>query len=114
MGTLNPNLLSKHTSEVLNAAARLMPTFGKRMLMPEIALLAIIRTPDTAARRILDKLAAERGFKLNDLEREVETQVKARDGRPADFVFKLEGGGQVDISDELLKAIDDALTIAQA
>jgi len=114
MGTLNPNLLSKHTAVVLNEAAKLITLYGKRTLMPEMALLAIIRTPDTAARRILDKLAAERGFKLNDLEREVETQVKARDGRPADFVFKLEGGGQVDISDELLKAIDDALTIAQA
>ena len=114
MGTLNPNLLSKHTSEVLNAAARLMPTFGKRMLMPEIALLAIIRTPDTAARRILDKIAAERGFKIDELERTVEAQIKTHAGRPTDFVFKTTGGGQVELSDEMLKALDDALTIAQA
>ncbi len=113
MGTLNPNLLSKHTAACLNAAAKLAPSFGKRMLMPEIALLALIRTPDTSARRILDRLAGERGFELGDLERDVETQIKAREGRPADFVFKLDGG-QVDLSEEMLKALDDALTIAQA
>jgi ATP-dependent Clp protease ATP-binding subunit ClpC len=114
MGTLNPNLLSKHTAQVLNAAARLLPVYGKRTLMPEIALLAILRTSDTAAHRILAKIAIERGFELADLEREVEAQAKARDGRPADFVFKTEGGGPVELSDELLKALDDALSIAQA
>ncbi len=114
MGTLNPNLLSRHTAEVLNAAARLMPAFGKRTLMPELALLALLRTPDTAARRILERMAAERGFQIDDLDRAVEAQAKARDGRAADFVFKIEGGGQVELSDELLKALDDALSIAQA
>ncbi|HLF27190.1 MAG TPA: ATP-dependent Clp protease ATP-binding subunit [Anaerolineae bacterium] len=99
---------------VLNTAAKLLPLFGKRALMPESALLALLREPGTAARRILDKLAAERGFNLGDLEREVETQLKAREGRPADFVFKLESGGQVELSDEMLKALDEALTIAQA
>ena len=114
MGTLNPNLLSKHTAAVLNAAAKFMPLFGKRTLMPEIALLALIRTPDTSARRIFEKMAGERAFKIDDLDREVEAQAKARDGRPADFVFKLDGGGQVELSDEMLKALDDALSIAQA
>jgi ATP-dependent Clp protease ATP-binding subunit ClpC len=114
MGTLNPNLLSKHTASILNAAARLMPSFGKRTLMPEIALLATIRTPDTSARRILDKIAAQRGLNIGDLERDVEAQVKTRDGRPADFIFKVEGGGQVELADETLKALDDALSIAQA
>lgn len=63
MGTLNPNLLSKHTSLILNASAKIMSTLGKRMLMPEIVLLGLIRTPDTSARRIFDKIAQERGFK---------------------------------------------------
>jgi ATP-dependent Clp protease ATP-binding subunit ClpA len=114
MGTLNPNLLSKHTAEVLNAAARLMPAFGKRTLMPELALLALLRTPDTAARRILARMAAERGFPIADLDRAAEAQVKTRDGRAADFVLKIEGGGQVELSDEMLKTLDDALSIAQA
>ncbi len=114
MGTLNPNLLSKHTSSILNEAAKLMPTLGKRVLMPELVLLALIRTPDTSARRILDQIAQERGFKLSDLDQAAVAQLKTRDGRPADFVFALDTGGKVELSDELLQTIDEALTIAQA
>ncbi len=114
MGTLNPNLLSKHTSLILNESAKIMPTLGKRLLMPEIVLLGLIRTPDTSARRILDKVAQERGFKLSDLDAAAVAQLKTRDGRPADFVFVLDNGGKVDLSDDLLQSIDEALTIAQA
>ena len=59
MGTLNPNLLSKHTAFILNESAKIMPALGKRVLMPEIVLLGLIRTPDTSARRILDKVAQD-------------------------------------------------------
>ena len=114
MGTLNPNLLSKHTSLILNESAKIMPTLGKRLLMPEIALLGLIRTPDTSARRILDRVAQERGFKLSDLDAAAVAQLKTREGRPADFVFVLDNGGKIDLSDELLQSIDEALTIAQA
>ena len=114
MGTLNPNLLSKHTSLILNESAKIMPTLGKRLLMPEIVLLGLIRTPDTSARRILDKVAQERGFKLSDLDAAAVAQLKTREGRPADFVFMLDNGGKIDLSDELLQSIDEALTIAQA
>ncbi len=114
MGTLNPNLLSKHTALILNESAKIMPTLGKRLLMPEIVLLGLIRTPDTSARRILDKVAQERGFKLGDLDATAVAQLKTREGRPADFVFMLDSGGKVELSDELLQTIDEALTIAQA
>ncbi len=114
MGTLNPNLLSKHTSLILNESAKIMPALGKRLLMPEIVLLGLMRTPDTSARRILDKVAQERGFKLSDLDAATVAQLKTREGRPADFVFVLDNGGKVELSDELLQAIDEALTIAQA
>jgi ATP-dependent Clp protease ATP-binding subunit ClpC len=114
MGTLNPNLLSKHTSSILNESAKIMPALGKRLLMPEIVLLGLIRTPDTSARRILDKVAQERGFKLGDLDAAAVAQLKTREGRPADFVFVLDNGGKIDLSDELLQSIDEALTIAQA
>ena len=32
MGTLNPNLLSKHASLILNESAKIMTTVGKRLL----------------------------------------------------------------------------------
>ncbi len=114
MGTLNPNLLSKHASLILNESAKIMTAVGRRVLMPEIVLLGLIRTPDTSARRMLDKIAQERAFKLDDLDKAVEAQIKVREGRPADFVFVLDHGGKVELSDELLQTIDEALTIAQA
>jgi ATP-dependent Clp protease ATP-binding subunit ClpC len=114
MGTLNPNLLSKHASLILNASAKIMTSIGKRVLTPEMALLGLIRTPDTSARRILDKIAIERGFKVADLDRDTEAQAKARDGRAADFTFALDSDGKVQLSDELLQTIDEALSIAQA
>ncbi len=114
MGTLNPNLLSKHTSLILNESAKIMTTVGKRVLMPEIVLIGLIRTPDTSARRMLDKIAQERGFKLSDVDQAALNQIKMREARPADFIFTLDTGASIQLSDELLKAIDDALTIAQA
>lgn len=114
MGTLNPNLLSKHTALILNESAKIMTTVGKRVLMPEIVLLGLIRTPDTSARRMLDRIAQERGFKLSDVDQAAINQLKMREGRPADFTFTLDTGAAVQLSDELLKAIDDALSIAQA
>ena len=112
MGTLNPNLLSKHASLILNASAKIMTSMGKRVLTPEIALLGLMRTPDTSARRILDKIAIERGFKIQQLDQETESQAKARDGRSADFTFVLDNGGNVLLSDEMLTSIDEALSIA--
>src|SRR3974377_2256469 len=102
MGTLNPNLLSKHTSLILNESTKIMPVLGKRLLMPEIVLLGLIRTPDTSTRRILDKVAQERGFKLSDLDAATVAQLKTREGPPADFVFILDNGGRGGLSDELL------------
>jgi ATP-dependent Clp protease ATP-binding subunit ClpC len=114
MGTLNPNLLSKHTSLILNESARIMTTLGKRVLMPEIVLIGLIRTPGTSARRLLDRIAQERGFQLSDIDQAAVNQLKMHEAHPADFVFTLDNGGSIQLSDELLKAIDDALTIAQA
>ncbi|MBP7688938.1 MAG: ATP-dependent Clp protease ATP-binding subunit [Thermoflexales bacterium] len=91
-----------------------MTTVGKRVLMPEIVLIGLIRTPDTSARRMLDKIAQERGFKLSDVDQAALNQIKMREARPADFIFTLDTGASIQLSDELLKAIDDALTIAQA
>ena len=99
MGTLNPNLLSKHTSLILNESAKIMTTVGKRVLMPEIVLIGLIRTPDTSARRMLDNIAQERGFKLSDVDQAAVNQIKMREARPADFIFTLDTGASIQLSD---------------
>ncbi|MFQ6093907.1 MAG: Clp protease N-terminal domain-containing protein, partial [bacterium] len=86
----------------------------KRVLTPEILLLAFVRMPDSAAYRILHRFAETRGFRLADLENEVENRARTRIGRDADFYFVDEKEQRVSLSKETLVVIDEGLTIAQA
>ena len=52
MATLNPNLLSKDMAAALNSATDIIKSNNKKVLYPEAVLLAMIRSKDTAARRI--------------------------------------------------------------
>ena len=114
MGTLNPNIPSEELDRALNAAVELMRTLGKRVLTPEILLLALIRWPESVAGRLLAHLAETRGFRLAHLEKEIEAQARAREGRDADFDFRASDGRQVPMSDEMVIVLDESRAIAQA
>ena len=87
MSTLNPNLLSKGMTEAMNAAVPVMRALNKRLLTPEVLLLTFIRLPDCTAGRLLQRTADSRGFKLADLEREVENQGALHRRPPRRFRF---------------------------
>ena len=114
MGTLSPDIPSKELTRALESAAALMRSLKKHVLTPEILLLAFIRLPDSAAYRILHRFAETRGFKLTDLENEVENRARMRIGRDVDFGFVDESEQRVPLSKETLVVIDEGLTIAQA
>lgn len=114
MGTLNPNIPSEELDRVLNTAVELMHTLRKRVLTPEILLLALVRWPESAAGRLLARFAETRGFRLADLEKEVEAQARVREGRDANFDFGASDGRQVPMSDEMVIVLDEARAIAQA
>jgi ATP-dependent Clp protease ATP-binding subunit ClpC len=122
MGTLNPDIPSKELTQALERAAALMPVLSKaegrsmkkRLLTPEILLLAFLRMPDSAACRILNRFAETRGFKLADLENEVENRARTRFGRDVDFAFVDENEQRVPLSKETLILIDEGRAIAQA
>jgi ATP-dependent Clp protease ATP-binding subunit ClpC len=114
MGTLSPDIPSKELTQALENAAALMRSLKKRVLTPEILLLAFIRLPDSAAYRILHRFAETRGFKLADLENEVENRARTRIDRDVDFDFVDESEQRVPLSKETLVVIDEGLTIAQA
>ena len=122
MGTLNPDIPSKELTQALENAAALMPVLSKaegrsmkkRLLTPEILLLAFLRMPDSAACRILTRFAETRGFKLADLENEVENRARIRFGRDVDFAFVDENEQRVPLSEETLILIDEGRAIAQA
>jgi ATP-dependent Clp protease ATP-binding subunit ClpC len=59
-------------------------------------------------------MADTRGFKLADLEREVEIQARSIPGRPADFDFVTAGGDNIPLSSEMVVVLDEGKSIAQA
>jgi ATP-dependent Clp protease ATP-binding subunit ClpC len=114
MSTLNPNLLSRGMTEAMNAAAPVMRALTKRLLTPEVLLLTFIRLPGCTAGQLLKRTADARGFKLADLEREVENQARSLAGRPADFDFVASSGDKVPLSSEMIVVLDEGKSIAQA
>ena len=78
MGNLNPNLLTKDTQAVLDDAVDVLTAYGKTLLTPEAVLLALIRSRDTAAARVLRYFAERRGADLDRLERQAKLAMQSR------------------------------------
>lgn len=114
MGTLNPNIPALDLTQALNDAARSLPVYGRRVLTPELLLLVMLRSPELPGYRLLERFGRERGFRLADLERAAEDQVKAREGRSADFDFVAADGRRVPLSDEMLVVLDEGKAVAQS
>ncbi|MFZ2488609.1 MAG: ATP-dependent Clp protease ATP-binding subunit [Anaerolineae bacterium] len=114
MGTLNPGIITPDLLQALNDAARSLPVYNRRVITPELMLLTLLRSTNLPSYAVLERFTRERGFKLADLERAVEEQVKAREGRSADFDFVAADGRRVPLSDELLVVLDEGKAIAQS
>ncbi len=114
MATLNKDLLDSTTRKALDRASDLMRQYGRPLMLPELILLALLRMPETTAYRAIAKLAESRGFKIADVDKEVETQARLRDGRSAKFDYITDQNATASLSDETLIAIDEARAIALA
>ena len=114
MATLNKDLLDSTTRKALDRASDLMRQYGKPLMLPELVLLAMLRMPETTACRSIARLAESRGFMIADLDKEVETQARLRDGRNAKFDYITDQNATSPLSDETLIAIDEARAIALA
>ena len=114
MSTLNKDLLDTTAREAMNRASDLMRTLGRPLLLPEFALLALLRMPQSTAYRMIQHLAAERSFKPADLEAEIEAQAKSRVGRAANFNYLTDQNVAAPISDETLIVLDEGRAIALA
>ncbi len=114
MATLNKDLLDSTTRKALDRASDLMRQYGRPLLMPEMMLLAFLRMTETTAYRAIAKLAETRAFKIADLDKEVETQARLRDGRSAKFDYITDQNATSPMSDEALIVIDEARAIALA
>ncbi|MBN1965467.1 MAG: ATP-dependent Clp protease ATP-binding subunit [Anaerolineae bacterium] len=111
--TLNPNLLAQDTTTVLNEAVALMDRFRKKNLFPELALMALLGAQDTSGYQLLQRFAANGDLDLARLERQVRLAVESRRDLPGDLRFITQSNQQVELSRQMIVALDEALNYAQ-
>ncbi len=114
MSKLNPHLLTSDTQHVLDDAVDIITAFGKPLLTPEAALLALIRSQSTAAAQVLEHFAERRGVDLERLERTVRLAVQSRRDRSGDLFYEGTEGRVAELSSAMIVALDEALSVAQA
>ncbi len=114
MATLNPNLISKDMTAALNSAVDIINSYNKKVLYPEAVLLALIRSKDTAARRILEYFKEQRGLDLDRMERSVRMAVETRRDVDGDLQFIAANSDKVPLSRQMIIGLDEALSVAQA
>ncbi len=114
MGTLNPDLLSKDLDSVMNDAVALKDQYKKTVLMPEILLLALLQSKDTAAARLLEVFKNSRGVDLDRLTRQTQLAIETRRDQDGNLDFIATGNRQVPLSRQTIIMIDDALSLANA
>lgn len=114
MGTLNPNIPAPELSALMTSAAAQREHFDQQYLTPQLLLYTFIKNEKAAAQRILRQLAQQRGFKLDELERRVETMARYARGHDAGFNFTDDFGKDIPLAEETLVVLDEGLSIAQA
>ncbi|MCL4303016.1 MAG: ATP-dependent Clp protease ATP-binding subunit [Anaerolineae bacterium] len=119
-GTLSTKIPSSELAQILNQAAALMRVYHIPVMTPEILLLAMLKTPDSAAQQLLRNFSQERGFNWGDFERDVERAVSDQrwlrganaDLKDARFDFVTSTNERVPLSEKMLVVLDEGLTLA--
>ncbi|HVO68934.1 MAG TPA: AAA family ATPase, partial [Aggregatilineaceae bacterium] len=114
MAMLNPSLLSKDMTAVLNSAVDIAKSYNRRLLYPEPVLLALIRSKDTAARRLLEYYREKRGLNIDNLERSTRLAVESRRDVDGDLQFLTAANEKISLSRQMIIGLDEALSFAQA
>lgn len=114
MGSLNPNLLAPDVATVMTDAVELSERLLRRNLLPEAVLWALVRRQGTAGYRIIQHFVERRGTDVNRLERQLRLAVETREDKNGDLDFLLPSGARFPISRQMIIALDEGLSIAQA
>jgi len=99
---------------VMNDAVALKDQYKKTVLMPELLLLAILRSKDTAAARLLQIFKNSRGVDLDRLTRQTELAIDQRRDQDGNLEFIAAGNRHVPLSRQTIILIDDALSQANS
>ncbi|GAB4570794.1 MAG: ATP-dependent Clp protease ATP-binding subunit [Anaerolineae bacterium] len=111
--TLNPNLLADDTKALLNATAELVHRYRKKNIFPELTLLALLDAKDTPGYALLQRYAAINNIDLTRLARQTRLAAESRSDLPGDLAFITAENRSVQLSRQMIIAIDEALTMAE-
>ena len=114
MGTLNPNIPAPELSKLLTTAGAQRNDFDLKWLTPQLLLHTFLHDESSAAYQILQQLAQQRGFDLEELKKRVDTMARFAQGRDAGFNFTDDFGKDVPLAEEMLVVLDEGLSVAQA
>lgn len=114
MGSLNPNLLSDELSKILIEAVDVAKRYLQRNIYPEVVLYIMLQHEETAAHRLLDRFSEQRGTDLDRLERQVRVAMENRQDKDGDLDLLQPDGSKFPISRQMIIALDEGLSIAQA
>jgi ATP-dependent Clp protease ATP-binding subunit ClpC len=114
MNVLNPNIPSTELSRLMTTAAGRMRDYNLKLLTPQLLLRLFLNDKESAAFKLLQQLAQQRGFNLKELEGRVEMMAHHAPGRDAQFMFTDDFGKDIPLAEEMLIVLDEALSIAQA
>lgn len=109
---LNPDLLSKDLTAVVNDAVTFKDQYKKDVITPELILLALVRRPNTAAMRLLGIFQDTRGLNLEKLDRQVELAAESRRDQNGNLEFIANGNRYVSLSRQTIIMLDEALSVA--
>lgn len=115
----NTKVPSQELIRVLQRAASLKRDYKLPVLTPELLLLALLKSPESEAYRLLQELSQQRGFNWADFERDIERTVRDQvwtrstvDLKDVEFDFQTEQGELVPLSDKMLVVLDEGLGLA--
>ncbi len=114
MGTLNPDLLSDDVERLLNQAVARMDQLRQPLLTAEIVLEAMLNDADNAAYDLLKQYQQERGLDLDRFTRQARLAAERRRAQSANLDFVTNDNRRVPLSNDMIIALDEGLTIAQA
>ncbi len=114
MGTLNPDLLTEELTHVMNRAVEYMDRFHHTVLSAEAVLYAMLEDGSNAAVRLLHRYEEERGLDLDRLSRQVRLAAQRRRAQNSDMDFLGADGQRTRLSNDMIVALDEGLSIAQA
>lgn len=114
MGSLNPNLISPDVTAAINDAIELAKRYMRRNVYPEAVLLVLLQKQDTTATRVLQYFVEARGTDIERLTRQVRLAMESRHDKNGDLDFLLPDGSKFPLSHQMIIALDEALSIAQA